>query len=302
MLSENFTSLFDSIQSFDGDLETFRASYREKVGATVSEGRALIPDFLVISPPKTGTTWLAKHLTEHPQVFIPPEKEVRYFDVLWRFHEVNWYLNKFSPGSDHVKGEVSPQYAWLPEAAIQQIHDLNPNLKLIFIARRLPQRAWSHTRHCFRHREGAFRNCTGSFISLSHDEIMRDFLSDLSLTSSDYLGTIHRWMRFFPRTQFHVRYFEDVIAQPTDYLRDVYRFLNVDTEINCGRDLHEAINAGITARMPDWAEQIIADIYASRQLEVVSLLSDIFGLASPWSPLLRPSDPPVVRVLDGPGG
>jgi len=38
------------------------------------------PDFLVIGAQKAGTTWLYQQLTKHPNVFIPPVKEVHYFD------------------------------------------------------------------------------------------------------------------------------------------------------------------------------------------------------------------------------
>jgi len=38
------------------------------------------PDFLCIGAPKCGTTWLYKHLSDHPQIWIPPVKELHYFD------------------------------------------------------------------------------------------------------------------------------------------------------------------------------------------------------------------------------
>lgn len=37
------------------------------------------PDFIAIGPPKTGTTWIYKNLDLHPQVWMPPDKEIRYF-------------------------------------------------------------------------------------------------------------------------------------------------------------------------------------------------------------------------------
>ncbi|HIE71114.1 MAG TPA: hypothetical protein EYP98_13585, partial [Planctomycetes bacterium] len=32
------------------------------------------PDFLIIGPQRTGTTWLHENLWQHPQVFIPWDK------------------------------------------------------------------------------------------------------------------------------------------------------------------------------------------------------------------------------------
>ena len=43
------------------------------------------PDFIGIGPPKTGTTWIYKNLSGHPQVKMPPDKEIRYF---WERHFV----------------------------------------------------------------------------------------------------------------------------------------------------------------------------------------------------------------------
>lgn len=38
------------------------------------------PDFLCIGAPKCGTTWLYKRLAAHPQIWLPPVKELRYFN------------------------------------------------------------------------------------------------------------------------------------------------------------------------------------------------------------------------------
>lgn len=38
------------------------------------------PDFLGIGPPKTGTSWLFQNLREHPGVWLPPVKELHWFD------------------------------------------------------------------------------------------------------------------------------------------------------------------------------------------------------------------------------
>jgi hypothetical protein len=38
------------------------------------------PDFVCIGPEKTGTTWLYSVLRDHPQVYLPPTKELRFLD------------------------------------------------------------------------------------------------------------------------------------------------------------------------------------------------------------------------------
>ena len=41
----------------------------------------MIPDFLVIGAQKAGTTWLDRNLRCHPGIWLPPEKEVHFFDL-----------------------------------------------------------------------------------------------------------------------------------------------------------------------------------------------------------------------------
>lgn len=40
----------------------------------------MYPDFLVIGAQKAGTTWLHQSLGTHSQIWLPPEKELHYFD------------------------------------------------------------------------------------------------------------------------------------------------------------------------------------------------------------------------------
>src|SRR5215210_2387932 len=40
------------------------------------------PDFLVIGAQRAGTTWLHRVLRQHPKLWLPPVKELHYFDKL----------------------------------------------------------------------------------------------------------------------------------------------------------------------------------------------------------------------------
>ena len=40
------------------------------------------PDFLCIGAQKSGTTWLYDNLEQHPSVWMPPVKEIRFFDLI----------------------------------------------------------------------------------------------------------------------------------------------------------------------------------------------------------------------------
>ncbi len=61
------------------------------------------PDFIGIGPPKTGTTWIYQNLLNHPQVMMPPDKEIRFF---WERYFVGKLTFRELLGGDHwhVKG------------------------------------------------------------------------------------------------------------------------------------------------------------------------------------------------------
>ncbi len=40
----------------------------------------MLPNFLVLGTYRAGTTWLHEVLRQHPQVFLPPEKELMFFN------------------------------------------------------------------------------------------------------------------------------------------------------------------------------------------------------------------------------
>ena len=47
------------------------------------------PDFLVIGAYRAGTTWLHRVLRQHPALWLPPGKELHYFDKPGRTH--TWF-------------------------------------------------------------------------------------------------------------------------------------------------------------------------------------------------------------------
>lgn len=57
---------------------------KRRLKATVSsdDGFARAPDFLGIGAQKAGTTWLHANLGDHPDLWLPPIKELHYFDEL----------------------------------------------------------------------------------------------------------------------------------------------------------------------------------------------------------------------------
>ncbi len=53
------------------------------------------PDFICIGAQKAGTSWLARMLRQHPGVFLPPMKEVHFFDVIYIPEHRGWIRRSF---------------------------------------------------------------------------------------------------------------------------------------------------------------------------------------------------------------
>ena len=54
-----------------------------------------LPTFLVAGFPKCGTTSLAAWLSAHPEIHVPPRKEIDYFDLHFS-RGIEWYRSQFS--------------------------------------------------------------------------------------------------------------------------------------------------------------------------------------------------------------
>jgi hypothetical protein len=254
--------------------------------------QALRPDFFVVAPPKTGSTWLAHNLRPHPDIFIPGAKEVKYFSSLGRWLGVDWYLSQFSAGAGRLRGDVSPSYASLPPERIRLIRTLFPEAKVVFLLREPAARAWSHTRHCCRHGEGPFLGRpAGTNLDAPHIDWEGGAAHEYVTMSGDYLGQLRRWLGVFPKEQVLVRFYEDISTRPEALLREVLAFLGADSSIPlAGFPLRERINPGVEQPIPSHVAQLLHRLWHGRTAELAALLRRHFGLTPPqaWGATLAP--------------
>lgn len=66
-----------------------RPALRDRANGAAGAG----PDFFVLGPPRTASTWLESNLARHPQIWMPPVKELHYFDVQRKGRIDNRYRN-----------------------------------------------------------------------------------------------------------------------------------------------------------------------------------------------------------------
>ena len=141
--------------------------HKEKNGSHADGAR---PDFLCIGAHKGGTTWLYQQLDSHPDFWMPPFKELHYFDQLasvqrassprcrderdLRFLEsiknlsakpyidLENYARLFEPKGSLLSGDISPNYSTLSNGVIRRVVGYFSNLKVIFLARDTVESVW----------------------------------------------------------------------------------------------------------------------------------------------------------------
>src|SRR5699024_6986823 len=118
----------------------------------------MLPNFLVIGPGKSGTTWIYHALKDHPEICLSSAKETLFFETQFD-RGIDWYTNFFSHcnGETNAVGEVSNTYIFC-EGAPRRIKTINSEMKLITCLRNPVERTFSH--YLFLIRGGQI---TGSF-------------------------------------------------------------------------------------------------------------------------------------------
>jgi len=210
------------------------------------------PDFLCIGAHKGGTTWLYQQLDSHPDFWMPPFKELHYFDQLasvqrassprcrderdLRFLEsmkslsakpymdLEHYARLFEPKGSLLSGDISPNYSTLSNEVIRQVVGYFPTLKVIFLARDPVERVWSHLSMEVRYHQ------IESFDVTDINEVNRNLVRRGLLLRSYPSAVVARWKRHVHPDRFRIYFFDDLQRNPTELRRSILRFLDADPD------------------------------------------------------------------------
>lgn len=192
-------------------------------------------DFLIIGAAKSGTTSLFSYLREHPDIYLPMEKEVCFFSNNAKYaNGLGWYLKEYFPDvktRGKTTGEATPAYM-LYEHAMRRIHEHTPGSKLIAILRNPIYRAYSH--YIFAKRlsieNGSFSEALDTLVrrgSVSDEKIVNENREYLMF--GEYGRTLGRYLDCFPKNNIKIVFFEDLKRDPYSTMAKVFSFLGVDT-------------------------------------------------------------------------
>jgi hypothetical protein len=268
------------------------------------------PDFLCIGVTKGGTSWLYGNLPDHPAIWLPPIKELRYFntihlegphqqtDVAHRAQLIearrarllaggealsprrqrllacldamadgpqsdDWYGRIFTfRGPRQLAGDISPQYAVLPEAGIRHALALNPALKVIALLREPAARTLSH-----------IAMHLGPEATVEQVlQVARSPRWPAYARHSDYATWLSRWRDALPPGALHIDTMGRIGREPLAVLEGVCGFLGVPAPPGTFARAAERVNAGrgdrnrLAAALPA-LRAALAPAYAALQAE-----------------------------------
>lgn len=206
-------------------------------------------NFIGVGAERSATTWLSECLREHPQLFIPKEKELYFFNEtdphFLKFNNIKykrgiaWYSLFFKDAKKgELKGEFSPTYLYSKVAA-ERIKKDFPNIKIVVSLRNPIERAFSqylHDKHI-----GVISS------RLSFEEAIAK--------NQNYLekGLYAKYLRFylenFPKKNICVVLYDDIKKNPKKVLQKLYRFLGVDPSF-IPMNVNEVVNPAVSAQFP----------------------------------------------------
>lgn len=207
-----------------------------------------IPNFLIIGTAKAGTSSLYHYLNQHPQIYMSPVKEPRFFapelytehckdpyregakqhrDVPMSFEE---YCQLFEGAVNEVAlGEASTEYLYMPKTP-ERIQQHIPSAKLIAILRDPAERAFSA--FCYQLRDGCEKLTFEQALAAESQRITENkwWPGWHYKQSGFYYEQLKRYFQVFDPSQIKVYLHDELSADPTSVVKDIFRFVGVEDD------------------------------------------------------------------------
>lgn len=227
------------------------------------------PDFLILGPQRTGTTWLYFNLHLHPEILLHRMKETYYFTTLGKpehprylFPFLEDYLASYrEPLIERLKkhyvclrkslsfyrpkiiGEATASYALLPDEIIAEIVRMNPEIKGIIMLRDPVERAWSHAKKTL---------VRGKNEPVGFDKFRAYFETSGQKQRAGYPAMIDAWKKHLAPGRLYLGRYDRIASCPKGMLEGVERFLGVTTKaLYFNRHLNIKLNPTSEDSMPD---------------------------------------------------
>lgn len=226
------------------------------------------PDFLCIGARKAGTTWLHENLQKHPQIWLPPVKELHYLD-----HRPPWLVERLFGRASHLRhartnlreallalrrGGSMAELHWAARYCLwprsdkwyRSLFPSEGNLltgevcpgyarigeeAVASLARRMPRVKLIYFLRdpilCAWSSAGAhFSKKRGArgIDQAAAEDVERYFQKANSVSHLRYEQNLAAWERHYERDQIHLIFFEELESDPREVFRRVLAFLGAD--------------------------------------------------------------------------
>jgi len=199
-----------------------------------------LPNFFIIGAAKCGTTTLFNVLNQHPQVYIPTRKELRFFSDDDKYQKgIDWYSSTYFKDASHypARGDGSTHYLYWGEKVAPRIKEAYNNqcIKFIAIFRQPAKRAYSFYWQMVRYgwEDLSFEE------SLERENLrLQSNWNSLFTTGRQvygyyrggcYSARIQPFLQTFNREQFHFLLQEDLHSNFNQTIVELLDFLAIDS-------------------------------------------------------------------------
>ncbi len=171
-----------------------------------------LPDFIVVGPGRTGTTWLDQVMRQH--VCLPRGiKETHFFSLHYQ-RGIEWYGSHFkSCAASQLAGEICGYFPY-PEVPVRIRRHL-PRCRIVVTVRDPVERTYSHYKMM---RANGF-TARGLSETLERDPYLGG--------ASRYGKHLPRWLDSFGREQVYLAFYDDLRRDPQRYIDGISAFIGI---------------------------------------------------------------------------
>jgi len=131
-----------------------------------------------------------------------------------------WYERLYDVPPPLVTGMIEPTYAVIEADQIRSLHDLMPDVRLIYMMRDPIERAWSSvTKSCAKNKNRRMSEVT--------DAEMYEKLDRSAIRMSCYADHLARWEAIYRGREILFGFFEEIENEPATFVERVCRFLDI---------------------------------------------------------------------------
>ena len=226
------------------------------------------PDFFIVGAPKCGTTAIYYYLSQHPEVFLPEEKEAHYFatDLILpgTRRDEQEYLAHFAAARSEKRVGHSFNWYLFSSRAAAEIKEFNPAVNIIIMLRNPVDMIYSlHSQRLYSGTEDIedFRE------AIEADEERRRGLRMPSypwikrglfyLEVAKFAEQVKRYVDVFGWEKIQLTIFDDFISNTRGSYKEVCESLGVDTRfepvmtiLNPNKRARNRVAQGLLDRQP----------------------------------------------------